>query len=224
MYRSLLPILLVALLLAAPAAASSGRAVLGADGTLVELLDGTYAELFADGNEADGDAEVLALALTAADGTVHHTLVPGTDSGPAETSPTLVYDGAGLFYVLWEGRFNVVHPLLYLAAFDGNAWSEPVEITGNPLAHKGHPQLVVTHGDAEEGPSAVAHLVWWEESSLGSRKRWAPVLLGDSARGLLQMTPLASMQQRRALHVHEVRRIGADLRIRAFPLQREDGP
>lgn len=46
----------------------------------------------------------------------------------------------------------------------------------------------------------------------------APHLLGDSARGLLTMAPLASMGQRMALHMKETRRVGEDLRIRAYPL------
>lgn len=46
----------------------------------------------------------------------------------------------------------------------------------------------------------------------------APHLLGDSARGLLTMTPLAAMGERMALHMKEVRAVGEDLRIRAFPV------
>lgn len=46
----------------------------------------------------------------------------------------------------------------------------------------------------------------------------APQVLGDSAHGLFAMAPLASMTERTRLHLHEVRHVGSDLRIRAYPL------
>lgn len=46
----------------------------------------------------------------------------------------------------------------------------------------------------------------------------APQVLGDSARGLFAMTPLASMAERTRLHLREVRHVGGDLRIHALPL------
>ena len=46
----------------------------------------------------------------------------------------------------------------------------------------------------------------------------APQLLGDSARGLFTTTPLASMSERIRLHMRDVRHVGGDLRIQAYPL------
>ena len=46
----------------------------------------------------------------------------------------------------------------------------------------------------------------------------APQLLGDSARGLFTTTPLASMAERMRLHLREVRHVGGDLRLQAYPL------
>lgn len=46
----------------------------------------------------------------------------------------------------------------------------------------------------------------------------APHLLGDTARGQFHMGPLASMEQRVALHIRDLRHIGPDLCIRALPL------
>ena len=46
----------------------------------------------------------------------------------------------------------------------------------------------------------------------------APQVLGDGARGLFSMAPLASMAERTRLHMREVRHVGADLRIQALPL------
>jgi len=45
----------------------------------------------------------------------------------------------------------------------------------------------------------------------------APVLLGDTARPLLQLPPLASMAGRWNLHVKDQRMVGADLRLRLRP-------
>jgi len=46
----------------------------------------------------------------------------------------------------------------------------------------------------------------------------APTILGSDARGMFDMTPLASMEKRLAVHVQEVRNVGQDLRIRALPI------
>lgn len=46
----------------------------------------------------------------------------------------------------------------------------------------------------------------------------APHLLGDTARGQFHMGPLASMEQRVALHIRDLRHVGPDLCIRALPL------
>lgn len=52
----------------------------------------------------------------------------------------------------------------------------------------------------------------------------APHLLGDSARGLLTLPPLASMEERMSLHMHEIRKVGRDLRIRAYPIVNREQP
>lgn len=46
----------------------------------------------------------------------------------------------------------------------------------------------------------------------------APHLLGDSARGLFSIPALASMDERVALHVADIRHVGSDLRLRALPI------
>lgn len=49
----------------------------------------------------------------------------------------------------------------------------------------------------------------------------APHLLGDDARGLATLAPLASMDHRCRLHIGETRRVGPDLRIRAYPIREQ---
>lgn len=50
----------------------------------------------------------------------------------------------------------------------------------------------------------------------------APHLLGDDARGLFTLAPLTSMEERRGLHIADLRRIGEDLRIRAYPIKNQE--
>jgi diaminohydroxyphosphoribosylaminopyrimidine deaminase/5-amino-6-(5-phosphoribosylamino)uracil reductase len=52
---------------------------------------------------------------------------------------------------------------------------------------------------------------------------FAPQILGDTARGLFSLPPLASLAERVELEIDEVRRIGRDLRISARPLPRASG-
>jgi len=51
----------------------------------------------------------------------------------------------------------------------------------------------------------------------------APQLLGNDARGAFTLSPLASMEQRHRLHIGETRRVGEDLRIRAWPIRKQEG-
>jgi diaminohydroxyphosphoribosylaminopyrimidine deaminase/5-amino-6-(5-phosphoribosylamino)uracil reductase len=46
----------------------------------------------------------------------------------------------------------------------------------------------------------------------------APTLLGEGARGLFDMGPLASLSERVDLHIRDVRAIGGDLRVQALPI------
>jgi len=52
----------------------------------------------------------------------------------------------------------------------------------------------------------------------------APHLLGSDARGLFTLPPLGSMDERQRLHIGEIRRVGQDLRIRAWPVRKQEGP
>lgn len=50
----------------------------------------------------------------------------------------------------------------------------------------------------------------------------APNLLGDTARGAFSLPPLNAMDERMALHIEDIRRVGNDLRIRALPIQKRE--
>lgn len=51
----------------------------------------------------------------------------------------------------------------------------------------------------------------------------APHLLGSDAREGFTLPPLALMEQRHRLHIGETRRVGEDLRIRAWPIRNQEG-
>lgn len=52
----------------------------------------------------------------------------------------------------------------------------------------------------------------------------APHLLGSDARGSFTLAPLASMERRHRLHIGDTRRVGPDLRIRAWPIRNQEKP
>ncbi len=53
---------------------------------------------------------------------------------------------------------------------------------------------------------------------------YAPQILGDTARGMFALPPLASLAERVELELGDVRRIGRDLRIVARPLAKHAKP
>ena len=168
-----------------------GRLSIGPNGTVLHLESGLYGDLFPEGAEAESYHAVLALEVIGA-GEVTRHLVPETESIHPESSATVLYDKASnMAHLLWESLDSGIHPLLFLTSFDGESWSEVIEITGSVFASKGHPQLVVSHGeeppplkdDAEAAVELVdrrvVNVAWWENAPFGSYKRYAPLLFLD---------------------------------------------
>ncbi len=175
---------------ASPAQSTSGeplfaQQVLGRDGTIYRLIDATYGELFTGAHEAPADSRVLALEIITPEGNVTRKLVPETSSRSAELAPQMVYvQSSNTVFLLWEGIFHHLHPLLYLASFQNGEWIDVLEITGDPFARKGQPQLTVTRDlnrTAEETRTTL-HTVWWEETSGGTLKRYAPIVIENGVR------------------------------------------
>ena len=171
------------------AAAQQPDILVGPEGTVVQLRSGPYGELFPEGSETHPENLVLALDVQRSDSS-ERLLVPRTESFTPETSATLLYEkSADVVYLLWEGLYNSIHPILYLTNFDGAQWAEVIEIAGGVFASKGHPQLVVSRDSSvpmktEGAPAAftdraVMHVVWWEEGAVGSYKRFAPLVFQD---------------------------------------------
>lgn len=187
-FRSLFVAVVLVLLPFAAAWAQQSPIVVGPDGAVMQLRNGSYGELFPEGNAIDPASMVLALDVLRSESS-ERLLVPGTESFTAESSATLLYEKrADVVYLLWEGLYNTIHPFLYLTSFNGEQWAEVIEIAGGVFSSKGHPQLVVSRDGlptkAEEGSGtftdrAIMHVVWWEQGAVGSFKRFAPLVFQD---------------------------------------------
>ncbi len=183
-------LLVLLTLFLAPLAAAAEDVIIGPDGSVFKLLNGTYGALFPGGVEAPPNASVLALDVLREGKLVERRLVPETESLSAELSATFHNEErANSIYLLWEGLLNGAHPQLYITSFDGESWSEVIEITGGIFATKGHPQLVIRRdanptlkalGLSEDATErAVIFLAWWEKIGQESYKRLAPLILQD---------------------------------------------
>lgn len=154
--------------------AMAGTSVLGHNGTIYTVKSGTYVDLFPFGSEADPSNSVLALDVRRPDGTSDRFLVPDTQGPEPEEMPSLVYeDSTNTVYLLWVGHIHI-NTFLYLASFNGQSWSNTVEISGNSFAFKGAPALAITReafqSTADDGTTTnhertILHIAWKETSS-----------------------------------------------------------
>lgn len=177
-------------LLAAPALGATS--VLGHDGTIYSVTAGSYGALFPQGTNLDPNDPVLALDVQRSDGSSEHLLVPATAGSEPDTLPSLVYeDESNTVYLLWASRINI-HPVFYLTGYNGQSWSDTVEITGNPYAMKGAPGLAITRETfdttASDGTTTthnrtILHVVWKEETATPDlyAAYYTPVVLEDGA-------------------------------------------
>ncbi len=176
----------LAVCLAGSAVANDVTSVVGSGGALLRIHSGTYGELFPQGTEAMADSQVLALDVSRP-GLDERFLVPHTESPYGEAFATLYYEKTtDLTFLLWEGVLNGIHPLLYVATFDGARWLDVVEIFGGSFTSKKDPQLVI-RGD--EIPSfkrsagtnipkrTIIFLVWSEDVGAVNRKRMVPLVM-----------------------------------------------
>ena len=153
-----------------------------------EVIVGTYADLFPDGSDAPGDAEVLQLRASRGSGTSGNYLVPGSEADDRDRTPSLFFDAStGKLFVVWSSSNASTLTRINLASFDGSDWSETIEVSGNIYSEKSTPRLAVTHDRFElAGGSAgqssartVLHVVWSEGMTDGEKVMYAPVVLID---------------------------------------------
>jgi hypothetical protein len=173
----------------APLDAQSRAEVVGVDGELYMLRQGSYGELFPDGGLASPANAALALDIVHADQNTERLLVPGTETDDLETSPSALFeDDSGTLFVLWQTSRNYIHSWLSLIGFRDGEWTEPIEITGSPFGWKSSPQLAVTRDsfttrgtdDASRSwKRTLVHLIWWEDGAAGPEVLYTPVVLID---------------------------------------------
>jgi len=128
------------------------------------------------------------LALDIMDqGRTERLLVPGTENLSAESPAALHYDRQShTTFVLWQGLINGLHPFLHLAGYNGQAWSEPLDITGNVFADKGSAELVIlTEPELNKESQllesatnrAVIYVAWQEVTPVETQNYLVPIIL-----------------------------------------------
>lgn len=186
LYPRVLCLLLAAALVSGAGIAEPSYTVVASEGRIHQLRQGLYSELFPDGHEADPEAVVLALDVVG-DGQAERFLVPGTEDHFSEKPSALHYARASAAtYLLWESLVNGLHPFLHLVAFDGVAWSDVIDITGNVFADKASAELVIVPEPKPEKSTrllesaqgrSVIYVVWQEISPSGAQKYLVPIIL-----------------------------------------------
>lgn len=193
--RKILGVTLLALGLAfagRPAAASHQETTLGNDGELYVIRGGNYGDLFPGGTATERDSPVLALDIVKPGSPTDRRLIPSTQGKDVESTPAAIFeDDSSTLFVIWESRINSIHSIFRLASFDGAAWSNPIDITGNPFSVKTPPQIAVTRDaygvrEADNGVSIhhryVLHVAWSEENAAGLYDAYyTPIIVDEGA-------------------------------------------
>lgn len=167
-----------------PAPAASA---LGADGRLYQVIPGPFGALFPEDGTQPADSPVLALDVVAPDGSRESYLVPGSEGPEVEGAPSVVFeDASNRLYVVWESKKTPTISRLLLASFGDDAWSDPIEISGDVSPLKDEPRILITRDrfalHDEDGELAIRsrtliHVVWREQDTTASGIYYTPVLL-----------------------------------------------
>jgi hypothetical protein len=181
--------LVFALLVACALPAWADQATLGADGVLYTARVGTYGSLFPKGHAHASDDVVLALEIQQPDGSRRRALPPDGETVAPDSAPFLLWEDASRrLFLVWES-WSHIHSSVRLASFDGAAWSEALQISGNPFTKKSSPHLAVTRetyvrsGAAGETETdrTLLHVVWYEDDYGEVDVLYAPVVLDNGA-------------------------------------------
>ncbi|MEM6706572.1 MAG: hypothetical protein AAGA81_19180 [Acidobacteriota bacterium] len=156
----------------------------GEDGELYRVLVGRYGNLFGEADPSPGTADdtvVMILEVTTPEGKRTRHLVPGTDGSDVELTPSLTHD-AGQTFLLWGSRLNG-STKMNVVGFDGETWTETIEVSGDPVAFKGPPRVAVTRDAfglaASPSQRTILHLVWWEQRETAVIVFYSPITLID---------------------------------------------
>ncbi len=200
--RRVIGVALVALFALAGASVATNEAF-GEKGEFFRVRSGTYASIFGDKGPSPGtapDSVVMALEITQADGSFKRHLVPGTDGNETEINPSITYD-AGQVFLLWASRVSERRSLMNVVGFDGQTWTETIEVSGDPVPFKGPPRVAITrdaYGNADDPMQrTILHLVWWESRSGAIIVFYSPIVLLEGE--YIGWNPVVALNQFEAL-------------------------
>ena len=173
---------------ASAGAAAPPGAVLGPEGELYRIEQGTYGELMGRPRAPEAEHPVLVLRVERPDRDEDRFLLPATLGPDIESAAALLYEETSdTVFVAWEALTGV-HSQIRMAGFSGGAWGEPIAVSDARFSFKSDPRLAVTR-DAFEGRDAegepvtvkrtVLHAVWVEDRAEGTAVVYSPVILVD---------------------------------------------
>ncbi|MCP4653809.1 MAG: hypothetical protein GY856_00170 [bacterium] len=188
------------------AAAGAGGAVasdlptaaLGSSGEVVELIGGTYGELFPESGEVPpegdkwevpADHEVLALELSWPDQTTERRLLPDTEDAQAESLAALLYDrSTDALVAIWQSEEPSEGALLKLVPVVDGAFSDVVTIEDPTLASIGPSKIVLTRDrysirlgedQRETVNRTILHVTWMAFDGSEIDVRYTPLVFID---------------------------------------------
>jgi hypothetical protein len=185
LHRALAAIALLAMVAVAPLAGQ--QATLGDEGVLYTARVGTYGSFFPNGRTYPATATVLVLEVLTPDGKRTRLLAPSGEKVAPDAVPFVLWEESSRrLFMVWEGLSHI-HSAVRLVSFDGTAWSEPVQISGNPFTKKSSPRLAITResylhqvdGKAVDGERTLLHIVWYEDDYGDVRVLYAPLALDN---------------------------------------------
>ena len=129
-------------------------------------------------------------------------LAPGGGTVAPDAVPFVVWEEASRrLFMVWEGLTHI-HSNVNLVSFDGAAWSEPLQISGNPFTKKSSPRLAITRetylrdvdGKSVAGERTMLHIVWYEDDYGDVHVLYAPLALDNGATSRL-LPPIFDLGQ-----------------------------
>ncbi len=175
----------LALLLLAVVPLAAQQATLGDEGVLYTARVGTYGSFFPLGHAYAADASVLVLEVQKPGGERTRLLAPGGETVAPDAVPFVLWEEASRrLFMVWEGLTHI-HSTVHLVAFDGAAWSAPLQISGHPFTKKSSPRLAITResylregdGKSVAGERTMLHIVWYEDDYGDVHVLYAPLAL-----------------------------------------------
>lgn len=171
----------------AAGAAEPNTRLLGADGDVLQVVEGSLGDLFGVDTE-DASNPALALDILRSD-SIDRLLIPGTDGPDQEVTPTALFESeSSTLYLAWTTRFNLIHTKITVLWYRNGAFSPPIELAGSAFTEKTSPriaftretyQLLLEDGTHEQHTRSIVHTLWAETNGVGQRVAYTPIVFID---------------------------------------------